>query len=102
MNDEILVEDFNLNDENSSGRNNSPKKKRKKNGKKKKALRNTIIVFEVLAVLYCVGIFSNIPIIENWRTIYIETAMTTNSHQWLATYFIPGYIIDDVMEREMM
>ena len=28
---EILVEDFNLNEENSSGRNNSPKKKRKKN-----------------------------------------------------------------------
>lgn len=99
MNDEILVEDFNLNEEDSTKGNNSPKKKKNKKGKKKKALRNTIIVFEVLAVLYCVGIFSNIPIIEKWRTIYIETAMTTNSHQWLATYFIPGYIIDDVMEQ---
>jgi exopolysaccharide biosynthesis protein len=42
-------------------------------------------------------VFSNIPFIKKWRTIYIETAMTTATHQWLATAFIPGYIIDDVM-----
>ena len=46
---------------------------------------------------YCTAVFSNIPFIKKWRGIYIETAMTTGKHQWLATAFIPGYIIDDVM-----
>lgn len=47
---------------------------------------------------YCTAVFSNIPFIKKWREIYIETAMTTNTHKWLATAFIPGYIIDDVMD----
>jgi len=53
----------------------------------------------IFAILYSVAVFSNIPFIKKWRTIYIETAMTTMTHQWLATSFIPGYIIDDVMEN---
>ena len=56
-----------------------------------------IQVFLILAVMYTVCVFSNIPFIEKWRVIYIETAMSTNSHQWLATAFIPHFIIDDVM-----
>lgn len=52
----------------------------------------------LLAVLmYVLFVFSSIPFIKYWRTIYIETAMTTADHQWLATAFIPKYIIDDVM-----
>ena len=47
---------------------------------------------------YCAAVFSNVPFIKKWREIYIETAMTTQKHQWLATAFIPGYIVDDVME----
>ncbi len=51
-------------------------------------------------VLYSVFVFSNIPFVKYLRTIYIETAMTTGDHQWLATTFIPGYIIDDVMSKQ--
>ncbi len=56
-----------------------------------------IQVFLILAVMYTVCVFSNHPFIEKWRVIYIETAMSTNSHQWLATAFIPHFIIEDVM-----
>ena len=64
---------------------------------KKKILIGITSALIVLIIGYCVCVFSNIPFIKKWRTIYIETAMTTATHQWLATAFIPGYIIDDVM-----
>lgn len=65
--------------------------------RKKKILISVTSVILVLVIGYCTCVFSNIPFIKKWRTIYIETAMTTATHQWLATAFIPGYIIDDVM-----
>ena len=65
--------------------------------KKKKILISVTSIILVLIIGYCTCVFSNIPFIKKWRTIYIETAMTTATHQWLATAFIPGYIIDDVM-----
>lgn len=51
----------------------------------------------VLIAAYLTVVFSNIPFIAKWRTIYIETAMTTNSHQWLATMLFPKSVIDEVM-----
>ena len=68
---------------------------------KKLKLRNhflrTGIAFSVIILMYLIFVYSNIPFIAKWRTIYIETAMTTNTHQWLATWFFPDYIIADVM-----
>ena len=51
-----------------------------------------------LIVNYGLFVYSSIPFYEKWRTIYIETAMSTLNHQWLATKFIPDYIIQDVMK----
>ena len=47
-------------------------------------------------------VFSHIPFIEKWRTIYIETAMGTMNHQWLATLFLPQSVIDDVMNGRLV
>ncbi len=71
-----------------------------KDKKKTTYILRGVIVLDILLVLYFVAVFSNIPFIEKWRTLYIETAMSTNSHQWLATYFIPQSIIDEVMEQK--
>lgn len=65
--------------------------------KKSKFIIGLLVVVSILIVGYSVCVFSNIGFIKKWRTIYIETAMTTTSHKWLATAFIPHYIIDDVM-----
>ena len=54
-------------------------------------------VLLVLVVLYLTAVYSQIPFIAKWRTLYIETAMSTLSHHWLATYFIPKDVIDAVM-----
>ena len=64
-----------------------------------KGLRVTLIVVLILEILYCVAIFSSIPFIRTLRDIYIDTAMSTMSHQWLATAFIPKDIIDQVVAR---
>lgn len=49
------------------------------------------------ALMYYLVVFSRIPALTYWRDIWIETAMTTMKHQWLATSFIPADIIDEVM-----
>lgn len=77
------------------------KKEKEKKTKKEKApgQRLRIILSAVMLVLglYGICVFSNIPFIAKWRAIYIETAMGTMTHQWLATWFIPGPVIDEVM-----
>lgn len=50
-----------------------------------------------LAALYLLLVFSPIPFIAKWRTLYIETAMGTMSHQWLATAFLPESVIEEAM-----
>ena len=83
----------------------APKKKKKKRRKKKKNQKKTAgrrvvrfaVTLLVLAALYFTAVFSSIPFIAKWRTIYIQTAMATLNHQWLATYFIPHSVIDKVM-----
>ncbi len=57
------------------------------------------ILLPMLIICYLLVAYSNIPFIAKWRTIYIETAMTTNSHQWLATIFFPDSVIDEVMKK---
>lgn len=78
-------------------------KSAKNTGKKKHRLRNFMLAMLLLAGLYCTAVFSNIPFIEKWRTIYIETAMGTMTHQWLATAFIPPSVINAVVgNRELV
>lgn len=71
----------------------------KKKVRRKKRLIRSLATLGVLVVLYLTAVYSNIPFIEKWRTIYIETAMGTMNHKWLATYFIPKSVIDEVMAK---
>lgn len=68
-------------------------------------LRNTLIVvliciFSTLIVGYSLFVFAPIPFVRNLRDLYIETAMNTRTHQWLAEAFIPHSIIDGVMAKQ--
>lgn len=62
-------------------------------------LGRLVVVLAILFGLYLTAVFSDIPFIAKWRTIYIQTAMATMRHQWLATYFIPGFVIDEAMNE---
>lgn len=60
-----------------------------------KDIKRFISVFLLTIVfMYLIAIYSNFPFISKYRNLYIETAMSTMSHQWLATKFIPKSIID--------
>ncbi len=92
--------DLNDSDEQHSSGNDKKQKKKKKKGRLKWHLIRTAIALVVLAGLYLTAVYSDIPFIKKWRTIYIETAMSTNSHQWLATYFIPKSVVDEVVNKK--
>lgn len=77
-----------------------PKTRKPKKGLNKKIVIMPAAVIVLLAALYLTAVFSNIPFIAKWRNIWIETAMTTADHQWLATAFIPASVIDKVMENK--
>ena len=55
---------------------------------KKKTIKIASIGLLVIISIYFIAVYSSIPFIEKWRTLYIETAMNTMNHQWLATAFI--------------
>lgn len=69
-----------------------------------KNLRNKVMRFIAVflltfTLLYMVAIYSDIPFIAKYRDLYIETAMSTMSHQWLATKFIPKSVIDKAINQ---
>lgn len=70
-----------------------------KNTRIRNHLLRSGIIMSIIIAFYLTFVYSSIPVVAKWRNIYIETAMTTNSHQWLATWFIPKSIIDDVMKK---
>ena len=99
--DPFIVSFEELHDKNTgeAGRSSKSGIRRAKTGKAK--LRNHFlrlgITLSVIIIMYLTFVYSNIPFIAKWRTIYIETAMTTNTHQWLATLFFPEKVVAEVM-----
>ena len=75
----------------------------KKESAKKNLIKVVIpIIFVLLVVLvYLIMVFGNIPFVLKWRNIWIETAMTTDEHKWLATSFFPEDLISEVMSKQV-
>ena len=74
----------------------SGKPKKQKVKKPLKTLAIWLLVILCLEALYFFCVYTNNSFVKKWRTIYINTAMDTMRHQWLATYFIPKDVIDEV------
>lgn len=55
----------------------------------------------VICVMYMGVVWLNIPGIADLRDLWIETAMTTEEHQWLATSFFPMWLVDNVMSKQV-
>ena len=60
-----------------------------------------VTVILAIALFYVIIAFSNIPIIMSARNLWIETAMSTADHQWLATKFLPKSSIDRAMSERI-
>ncbi len=66
------------------------------------------IVALIMSILIFLGVtgyttilYGHIPFVEKWRNIWIETAMTTDQHKWLATSFFPKRLIDEIMDARI-
>ncbi|MBR2742956.1 MAG: phosphodiester glycosidase family protein [Clostridia bacterium] len=70
---------------------------KKRERQRRHVFRNTIITLLILGCVYSFLVYTDMPFIAKWRTIYIETAMTTFTHKWLATAFIPKQVIAETM-----
>ncbi|MGI6181179.1 MAG: phosphodiester glycosidase family protein [Agathobaculum sp.] len=55
-----------------------------------------------LTVVYPFLLYTPNDFVTRWREWYIETAMGTMTHQWLATWFIPEDIINEVMLKRYL
>ena len=79
------------------------------NGEKpKEKLKKSVVALLMFSIVISLGIvgyvtvvFGNIPFVVKWRNIWIETAMTTDQHKWLATWFFPESLIDEVMSAQV-
>ncbi|WP_392486266.1 phosphodiester glycosidase family protein [Haloimpatiens sp. FM7315] len=76
-------------------------KKVKKRSNKKRKFKTFFLLIAVLSSMYTSLVFFDIPYISELRDIYIETAMTTATHQWLATLFFPDSLINRVMSKKV-
>lgn len=63
------------------------------------ALGMTCFFLVCITVIYPFLLYTPNAFVTRWREWYIETAMGTMTHQWLATWFIPRPIIDEVMTK---
>nr|WP_297275484.1 phosphodiester glycosidase family protein [uncultured Agathobaculum sp.] len=66
------------------------------------ALGLTCFFLICLTVVYPFLLYTPNAFVSRWREWYIETAMGTMTHQWLATWFIPGDIIEEVMAKRYL
>ena len=67
--------------------------------KKLKTIALLLAVFLLLECAYCVAVFTDwVPPLRDLRDQYIETALGTMDHKWLATALIPGDIVRQVWE----
>lgn len=75
------------------------KKKKRKNWMRITAILLSIVLF--CEALYCVFAFSDIGFIADLRNMYIDTALETGNHQWLASYFLPNYIVQERIQNKI-
>ncbi|MDY3619341.1 phosphodiester glycosidase family protein [Agathobaculum sp.] len=66
------------------------------------ALGFTCFFLVCLTAVYPFLLYTPNAFVSRWREWYIETAMGTMTHQWLATWFIPEEIIQEVMLKHYM
>ena len=67
--------------------------------KKLKILAALLALFLLIECTYCVAVFTDwCPPLTSLRNMYIETALSTLNHRWLATALIPGDIVQEVYE----
>ena len=77
------------------------RREQQKRKRRKKIATALISIILFMSLIYSSIVFVDLPYISTLRDIYIETAMTTADHKWLATVFFPKSLIDRVMNKKI-
>lgn len=59
-----------------------------------------LVLLTAFSIVYLFALYTDNAFVSKMRTMYIQTAMSTLNHKWMATAIIPGDIIDDVMRLQ--
>lgn len=65
-------------------------------GRGRRRLAWTAAVLAALSGCYLFLVYTSLPWVAKWRTLYIETALTTMHHQYLATRLLPKGVVEQV------
>ncbi|MFR8104023.1 MAG: phosphodiester glycosidase family protein [Clostridia bacterium] len=80
---------------------NKNNKKQKRNGKKKKhsflfRFFRFIFICAILGIIF-LFLFFKTSLFQKYKELWVQTAMSTMNHQWLATMFLSQEEIDEIM-----
>ena len=80
-----------------AGRKRKPKKEKVKKPLKTLAIWLTVLL--VLEGLYFFCAYTTNEFVSHWRTVYINTALSTMRHRWLATALLPKDVVQEVIDH---
>lgn len=90
---------------NNNSNNKKEKNKRKNKSKKKKTLKQKIfkflkvIIIIVVLLTAFIFVFFKTEIFQKYKELWVQTAMTTMKHQYLATWFLSPEEIEEIMKK---
>lgn len=94
----------NRNNGNNKNNKNNKNSKNKKGKNKRTPKQKIFLIFKILIVLIILGagflyVFFKTSIFQKYKELWVQTAMTTMSHQYLATWFLSQEEIDEIMKK---
>ncbi len=99
MTNVILNNQYNLNEEQNNNEQKNPKKKKKKTFKQKIIkLIKILIILIILGVVF-LFLFFKTSLFQKYKELWVQTAMNTMNHQYLATWFLSDEEIEEIMQK---
>ena len=86
-------------DNNEEMDNNIKNKKSKKTLKQKMLIVLNVFIALMFLMIVFVYLFFKTPLFQKYKEIWVETAMSTMNHQWLATLFLSDEEIQEILNK---
>ena len=101
MTNVILNNEYKLHEENKKTQN---QQNNKKNRKRKNLKQKIILILKVILILIVLGgififVFFKTSVFQKYKELWVETAMSTMNHQYLATWFLSDEEIQEILSN---
>ena len=100
MTNVLLENRYDLHENQNTKKNNNNKKTKKKKGFKHKLKILAIILLVIVGVIETgIYLFFKTDLFQEYKELWVQTAMTTMNHQYLATWFLSENEINAIMAK---